>query len=240
VITSEIQVFDSIKVEVFGYDLEAMLTSKGNNEAILKVADDVLAEVQGDWHPRAIIRWLPVEHVGDGTVILRSMGDGTGGTKAAVLHLGYSSRFMKSAQYSLVGVFTAGDELEKKSIVASRHKQYMDAYLYDLIGMVVLEKTRQQINVIVEEKALELHWGIGPFLSPGSVHGWELDDQENLCALLPLDRIGVTGGEAGIFKPFKTLSCLISIGSQFSSKKVGSPCDVCSNKKQCDMRAHAQ
>jgi hypothetical protein len=100
----------------------------------------------------------------------------------------------------------------------------------------VLEKVRQQINRIVEEQAQARNWGVGPFLSPGSVHGWELDDQRRLCDLIPLERIGVTRGDSGILKPFKTISCLVGIGPNYPAKTVGATCEVCSRRVQCAMR----
>ncbi len=118
--------------------------------------------------------------------------------------------------------------------IASREKRVMDAYLYDIIGLAVLEKVRQRINRLVEAEAREMNWGVGPFLSPGSVHGWDLDDQVNLCALLPMEKIGVTRSEKGILEPFKTLSCLIGIGPDYSARTVGETCEVCSKKDRCE------
>jgi hypothetical protein len=229
-----VQIFDALEIQVFPKDLAASIKTRTNRGKILEVANNVLAKVQGSWRPRAVIRWLGVELVTDDRVTLKPLD---GGEKEC-LHLGFASRFMTAAEYGLVGVFTAGDELERESVLASKEKRVMDAYLYDLIGLAVLEKTRQLINKVVEEKAREMNWGIGPFLSPGSVHGWELDDQDNLCGFVPMDRIGVSKGENGILKPFKTISCLIGIGPKFSAKTVGAPCDVCSKKDQCEMRVH--
>lgn len=233
-INSPIQILDKLEIKIFPEDLAGSIKTSSNREKILQMADDMLAKVQGKWHPRAVVHWLEVELVTKDKLTLKPFEGGESG----VLHLGFASRFMDTAKYCLVGVFTAGDELEREAGLASKEKRFMDAYIYDLIGLAVLEKTRQQINKVVEEKARELNWGIGPFLSPGSVHGWELDDQDNLCVLVPMDRIGVKSGGNGILMPFKSLSCLIGIGPEFKEKTVGSPCDVCSKKDKCEMRVH--
>lgn len=231
---SQVQVLDKLEIKIFPEDLAGSIKASSNREKILQMADNVLEKIQGNWNPRAIVRWLEVGLVTKDMVTLKPFEGGAAG----VLRLGFASRFMANATYGLVGVFTAGDELEKEASLASKEKRFMDAYLYDLIGLAVLEKTRQQVNKIVEEKALELDWGIGPFLSPGSVHGWDLNDQDNLCFFVPMDRIGVKSGGNGILKPFKSLSCLIGIGPEFNEKTVGSPCDVCSKKDRCEMRVH--
>lgn len=231
---SQVQILDRLEIKVLPEDLAGSIKTSSNREKILEMADNVLTKAQGNWRPRAVIRWFGVEQVTKEMVMLSPFNGG----EAAGLRLGFASRFMAKAQHGLVGVFTAGDELEREANLASKDKRFMDSYLYDLIGLAVLEKTRQQINKVVEEKAREMNWGIGPFLSPGSVHGWELDDQNNLCGFVPIDSIGVKSGDNGILMPFKSLSCLIGIGPEFAAKTVGAPCDVCSKRDQCDMRVH--
>lgn len=230
--TSQVRIIDGSEIGIFPEDLAAVIATGSDNGKILEMAGEALSKVQGIWRPRAVVRWFEVELAGTETVVLRSFDD----DETGCLHLGFAGRFMADAGYGLVGVFTAGEELEIESVRASRERRVMDTYLYDCIGLLVLEKMRQQINRIVEDKALEMHWGVGPFLSPGSVHGWELDDQNNLCDLVALDGIGVTRGENGILSPFKTISCLIGIGPQYPTKTVGSTCEVCSKRNRCEMR----
>lgn len=232
--SSQIQILDVIQIRVSPEDLAAGIKTGSNREKILEIAGALLANVQDIWCPRAVVRWLLVDEVKKDMVMLKTFDGG----EVESLRLGFAGKFMLSAEYAMVGVFTAGDELERQANLASKEKRYMDSYIYDLLGLVVLEKTRQQINRVVEEKARELNWGIGPFLSPGSVHGWELDDQDNLCAFVPMEKIGVKSESNGLLKPFKSLSCLIGIGPEYVAKKVGAPCDVCSKKDQCEIRVH--
>lgn len=232
---SRVQVLDALKIEIVPRDIAQHAQPSANTTRIGEMAADVLARVQEDWRPRAVIRWLAVEQEDGGVILFKHIENGVAVGQAARLNLGFSSRFLESAQYGLVGVFTAGDELEKHAIRASGEKRYLEAYILDCIGLAVLEKTRQITNRVVEQRAVEMNWGIGPFLSPGSVHGWELEDQKNLCKLLPLEKIGVTAQHNGIFTPFKTLSSLVTIGPGFSEKTVGSPCSVCSRKERCAM-----
>jgi len=229
---AQIHIFDRVNVTIAPEDLAATLKTGATGTKLLETADKLLSTIQGKWHPRAVFRWLQVKDVSGGTVSLKPFDEG----ESRHLSLGFSNKFMDGAKYGLIAVFTAGDELEHIALRASKEKRIMDAYLFDIIGLVVLEKTRQKINEVIEEKARQLNWGVGPFLSPGSVHGWELDDQDNLCSLLPLEKIGVTGGESGILRPFKSISCLVGIGPEYTSKTVGDTCDVCSKRTQCEMR----
>jgi hypothetical protein len=237
---SQVQLLDAVQIEIFPEDLAAGIKTRGNKDKILEVAGNLLSKVQGNWQPRAVFRWLEVKRITNGLVILKSPDSGKSACPAKCLrclNLGFASRFMTAARYGLVAVFTAGDELEAMVAMASEEKRIMDAYLYDIIGLAVLEKLRQQINLVVEDKAREMNWGVGPFLSPGSVHGWGLEDQNSLCDLVPMERIGVKRCENGILKPFKTLSCLVGIGPDFSAKTVGETCEVCLKKDQCEIRS---
>jgi len=229
--SSEVQVLNQFKITIFLKDLDALIGIADNRGKIFEMAEKLLPKVQGIWRPRAIIRWLKVERVTDNGVILTSFDSRTGG----YLQLGVASIFMINAIQGMIGVYSAGDELEKVAAKASLEKRYLDAFLYDLIGLAVLEKTRQQIERVVEEEVRKNNWGVGPFLSPGSVHGWELADQGNLCALVPLDRIDIEL-KGNVFRPFKTISCLIGIGPKYEARTVGSTCDVCLKSQDCEMR----
>jgi hypothetical protein len=229
--SSEVQILNQFKISIFLKDLDAFIGIADNRGKIFELAEKLLSKVQGIWRPRAIIRWLTVERVTDNGVILTSFDSRTGG----YLQLGAASIFMINAKQCVVGVYSAGDELEKVTAKASLEKEYMDAFLYDLIGLVVLEKTRLQIEKVVEEEVQKNNWGVGPFLSPGSVHGWELADQANLCALIPLDRINIEL-KGNVFRPFKTISCLIGTGPKYVARTVGSTCDVCLKSQDCNMR----
>ena len=230
--SSEVQILNQINISICLKDLDTIASTADNRGKVLITAEKLITEVQDIWRPRAIIRWLKVERFTPSGFFLSPFDNGEG----KYLQLGSASMFMTNAVRGLVGVYSAGEELEKLAAEASRQKRYADAFLFDLIGLAVLKKTRQQIDKIVEEEARKHDWGVGPLLSPGSVHGWELADQANLCSLVPLNRIDVELKSSAIFRPFKTVSFLIGIGPQYEAKTVGSTCDVCSKSHNCQMR----
>jgi len=225
------QILEQLEIDVSPEDLAAHIKTSRKDQKIQELANNALTKARGRWHPRAAIRWLGVDRVLDNDLILNPQENG----ETPRLRLGHASRFMEAAGQVLVGVYTAGDELELAAAAASRENQVMDSYFYDLIGLAVLEKTQHYVNGVVEKKARELDWGVGPFLSPGSVHGWELTEQPSLLALVPIDKIGVQQTESGILTPYKTIACLIGIGPGYEEKTVGSACAVCSQNKNCEM-----
>lgn len=229
---SAIQVFAPIPIELHYADVLRNLPSSVNIDTLLKPIEDSLEALSKVWHPRALLRWLAVEKISDTNIVLLLPENKT----QTSLALGFSSRFMKQAKYGMIAIYTVGQELEKAAMTASSEKRHLDSYLYNLIGLTVLEKIGDCINKIVESQAFNLDWKVGPFLSPGSVHGWELHDQRSLCSLLPVQDIDVQCAENGVFHPFNTISCLIGIGPNYSTTTVGSSCQVCSNYDQCEIR----
>ncbi len=76
-------------------------------------------------------------------------------------------------------------------------------------------------------------WGVSPSLSPGSLVGWPLRGQRELCALLPLADIGVRLNEYCVLEPHKSVSMVIGLGPEYESHEVGSVCDYCALKDSC-------
>jgi hypothetical protein len=226
------QVLSSIPIDLTFADLAKRIPASPNSGKLLKTAEHTFEKVQGIWHPRAVLRWLPVARVFETWVSL-VLPEEEG---RANLAMGFSSRFLQPAKMVVISVYTAGSELEREAKKASSERRHLDAYLYELIGLTVLEKTGEYVNKIVETRAAELGWKVGPFLSPGSVHGWDLIDQTVLCSLLPLQEIDVQVGKNGVLRPFNTVSCLIGIGPGYTAGTVSSTCQICSNNERCEMK----
>ncbi len=221
-----------LNVDVSFKELEQQIKTSGNNPEILKRAEKTLDRAKGIWKPSAVYRWCEFKDTGsDNSGIIVISPD-----NIVDFDFGYSIKFLTHARYVLVSVYTAGLALEKESSNASKKGDLMDAYFLDLIGLIVLGKVEKTIKNIVQNKALESGWGVSPFLSPGSVHGWDLSDQIKLCSVLPLEKINVKMKGGSVFSPFKTISCLIGIGPGYDTDKVGTTCQVCSKADNCQMK----
>lgn len=61
------------------------------------------------------------------------------------IDFGHSIRFLKHADYVLISVYTAGQNLEHESTSASSKGDFLEAYFIDLIGLAMLEKAEQII-----------------------------------------------------------------------------------------------
>ncbi|MCG8635521.1 MAG: hypothetical protein MI863_16930 [Desulfobacterales bacterium] len=215
-------------------ELAEKIQMSGNNPAILKAAEAVFKKNRGIWQPAAVYQWFAFNTgntKGIGT-ILRS---GPGEADSVDICTGHSGRFLTEASHVLTAVYTAGSKIDDAAAEASRTNDFLGAHFLDLLGLLVLEKTEARVKQLAEEKAVSAGWGVSPFLSPGSVHGWNLEEQVKLAGLLPVKNIHVDISETAVFSPFKTISCLIGIGPGYTRTEVGSTCQVCSKRKDCPM-----
>ncbi len=221
-----------INVKLTFRDIEQKLKLPSDRPEILETAKRIFNQAQGIWRPKAVYQWFEFENAGkdnSGCIIQRSGN-----------HLrfafGHSFQFLKHSRYALISVYTSGHRFEKESKHASFKRDLLEAYFLDLIGLTVLDQVGRTIKGIAEKQARNLGWGVSPFLSPGSVYGWDLEEQVKLCSLLPLKKIDVKVQENAALYPLKTVSCLIGLGPAYKSALVGTACQVCSKNEECLMR----
>ena len=234
-IDSKFNILPEVKINITIDDVvEKMQTGGGGSSAeILKTAQNALDKIKDIWNPAAGYAWFEFSF-DSGSALGRIAKDTT---TFLDVNLGHSSKFLINADQVLVSVYTAGQELEKEYNKVSREGDMLTAFILDIIGRIVLEKTGAIIRQVVQKKANEFGWGVSPFLSPGSVNGWKLEAQKTLCTLLPLEDINVQIREDGILMPFKSISCLIGIGPEYKEANVGNTCQVCSQKDNCEMKS---
>ena len=235
-------VLSQLSVDVSFQDLVKEIKTSGNRPDMLETAERTLSRAQNIWKPAAVYRWVEFQQTQANTlgrIIQKGSGQKANeqnGCGFVDIDFGYSIKFLTPASHALVSVYTAGQALEEESKKASRKGDLLGAFFLDLIGLVVLGKAGDRIKQIAQKKAAELGWGVSPFLSPGSVHGWELEEQINLCSLLPLEKIDVKIRDDAVLSPFKTISCLIGLGPGYDARKVGTTCQVCSKNHDCQMK----
>jgi len=225
------QMLSNMQIDVTYQDLAGQIKTSGNRPEILSAAQKIFDKVNHTWNPSAVYCWCDIQPDKSGTI-----GTVQNSDNVVNINFGYSIKFLTNATHALVSVYTAGSELENESKKASGKGDFLEAFFFDLIGLIVLEKTGNFIKQIAEKKAIESGWGVGPFLSPGSVHGWDLTEQKKLCSLLPLKKINISVREDAILSPFKTISCLIGLGPGYETVKVGTTCQVCSKNNDCQMK----
>ena len=194
------------------------------------VAEQMIALAQTLWLPRAIYEWFEVRRIEEGRVII---GPSEQPDREFSLRVGPKVDLLHHARQLLVSVTTIGPVLEEKVHELQAAQEHLKSFLLDSAGVVALGAVGQTIRHIAEQAAADLGWGVSPSLSPGSLMGWSLIGQRELCALLPLDAIGVQLNDHNILVPFKSASAVIGLGPEYKATKVGSVCKYCALQKTC-------
>ncbi len=177
--------------------------------------------------PMIAFSWVDVDKVnGEYVCVLSS-------EKQKKLHIGPNASQLEKAQIAMVEVHTIGPGIDNHVNDIKKTGNYLDAYILDCAGVAALGKVAKKAHEIVESRAREKNWGVGASLSPGSLQGWDMAQQKELCSFLELDRIGVDLNPSNTLIPLKSVSSLIGLGPGYSRKKVGSLCHLCSSKEHC-------
>jgi hypothetical protein len=212
---------------------EEVVASRGQrriNSALLKDAEEAIALGHTLWKPMAVYDWFDVRAIEGGEVHLSTPGQA--GFKAT-LRVGPKADLLDDARRVLVSVGTIGPELEQRVHELQEAGEGLKSYMLDSAGVVGLGAVGEALRCLAEETATREGWGVSAALSPGSLVGWELAGQRALCALLPLDSIGVRLNGYCVLEPHKSFSVVIGAGPGYSSRHVGSVCKFCALKDSC-------
>lgn len=150
----------------------------------------------------------------------------------ARLHVGPKADLLVPAREVVIAVYTIGPALENE-VRNLNAQDALLAYLLDSAGVLALSAVGEALRGRVEQQAVERGWGVSPSLSPGSLVGWPMTGQRELCALLPLEQIGVRLNEMCVLEPHKSVSMLVGLGPDYPSAHVGSVCVYCSLSDRC-------
>jgi hypothetical protein len=149
------------------------------------------------------------------------------------LRMGPKADLLAPASRVRVAVYTLGPALEARVNELSRAGDGLLSYLVDCVGVMALGVVGEALRQQVEQRAAQTGWGVSPALSPGSLVGWPVQGQRDLCALLPLEEIGVRLNAYSVLEPHKSVSMLVGMGEGYPSAHVGSVCRYCSLAESC-------
>ena len=228
----ETRIFLPLPIDLSFDAFSTFLLRTAGGARLVEPARALFATSAGTCSAAAVFRLMAIDERSSKRVVLHDLVTG----KPAKLSMGWSSRFLAEAEYVIAGAYTTGCRIEQEAAEAGATRRYLDSYILEQLGLLLLERTGQAVNREIEAVAARNGWGVGPLLSPGSVHGWELTDQPQLCALLPLAEIGISCGANAVLAPFNSLSVVIGIGPGYPDKTVGRPCTVCANRETCEFR----
>ncbi len=218
----------NIPIDLKAEDILALPRKRQVHPELLQQAEEAITLGQTLWQPLCVYDWLDVRSV-NGEKATVASPDGT----ETVLHIGRKADLVASARRALVGVVTIGPALEQKVQELQASGDSMLSYLLDSAGVVALGAAGGALRRLAEETAGKLGWGVSASLSPGSLVGWSLRGQHDLCGLLPLEEIGVRLTKHSVLEPHKSASGLIGLGPDYDSAQVGSVCKYCALQDTC-------
>lgn len=232
--------------------VEELLMAKGQNErqpGLVAAAKEAIALGQTLFTPAAVYEEFEFHDVTEERVHLcigeqRSKGASEqGGISPASLlpcssaplglTIGPKADLLAQAKRLLVAVYTIGPALEARVSELYRMGEPLLSYTLDCVGVMALGLVGERLRRLAEELAAGRGWGVSPALSPGSLVGWPVQGQRELCALLPLADIGVWLNEYCVLEPHKSVSMVIGLGPDYESYEVGSVCHYCALKDTC-------
>lgn len=219
-----------IPIALAAHEIVASNNKQPIRPALLRDAEAAITLGQTLWQPAAIYDWFDIRGV-DGEWIRISSRNST--DVKAHLHVGPKANLLEPAQRALVSVVTIGPALEQHVHELNVEREGLKAYMLDSAGVVALGSVGEAVRCVVEETAADLGWGVSPSLSPGSLAGWSLRGQRDLCSLLPLESIGVRLNSHYVLEPHKSASGIVGLGPGYDSPQVGSVCKYCALQKTC-------
>lgn len=197
--------------------------------ALTAAAEEALALSRELIAPAALLDEFAVERVTDAEIVLRA--DGT--RPPPRLTVGPKVDLLAPAARLAVAVYTIGPALERRVGELVAAGKPLLAYMLDAVGVLALGAVGEALRRRIEERAAERGWGVSPALSPGSLVGWALQGQRQVCNLLPLDEIGVRLNARYVLEPHKSVSMVVGLGPGYESAHVGSVCRYCSLVESC-------
>lgn len=223
-------VIHDIPIELNVNDIIASHSRKPIRAGLLNDAQESLTLGQSLWQPLAIYDRFEVREITGECVRLALL---PGSDEDTSLQIGPKAHLLQEAEEVLICVGTLGPALETEVHRLQAAGDNLRSYFLDSAGVVALGAVGETLRCLAEEVAVERGWGVSAALSPGSLVGWPLKGQKDLCALLPLDQIGVRLNGHHVLEPHKSFSSLIGIGPGYDSAKVGSVCKYCALKNTC-------
>lgn len=180
--------------------------------------------------PAIVYKLMQVEKINNTNLQVK----GSDPSEEYVLNIGPNVNLLKSAPMIFVFLYTIGGAIDKESDKNNKAGNYIQSYLLDSAGVLMLGKTGDIVNKIVEKEAEQRAWGVGGILSPGSLKGWSLSGQKQITEIIDPGLIGVQINESAVLKPFKSVTSIIGIGPEYPDNKVGTMCQYCLNADTCN------
>ena len=137
------------------------------------------------------------------------------------------SVMLRSVEKTVVFACTVGSRLNGIITSYDLNTHYLEAYLMDILGTVIIEKTVQKFAEQIKSDPFLSGFKVSNTVSPGNC-GWPVEEQKKLFSLLPENFLGIKLNESGMMYPVKSLSGIIGIGKKVKFKQT--ECRYCKSK----------
>jgi hypothetical protein len=207
-------------MEVYKPQAKASGTARATVQEALDRLPDLIS-------PVLTYRFYAIERVEDGAVHLAS---------GQTLAMGAPADLLLPAEEALVAACTIGPDLDLAVQACFAQGKALLGLTLDAAGVAAVGKVIETAFRLAEERAGSRGCGVSPCLSPGSVDGWPLSGQKDLCELLPVQEIGLSLNENGLLIPYKSASLVVGMGPGYEEHAVGSLCHLCALAPRCRHR----
>jgi hypothetical protein len=134
---------------------------------------------------------------------------------------------LKDSEHIVIFIATAGNLIGKKIQECNRSKNYMKAYIYDVVGSEIAEGASDFIQSHVKKEVKKYNMSITNRYSPGYC-GWDVAEQHKLFSFLPDNFCHVSLTKSALMIPIKSVSGIIGIGEKAVQREYG--CSLCTMK----------
>jgi len=134
---------------------------------------------------------------------------------------------LRSVEQIVVFACTLSNNLNDHITKYDFNTHYLEAYMKDILGNVIIEKTAQKLLEQIKSDSRFSDLKVSNSISPGNC-GWPVEEQKKLFALLPDNFLGIQLNESGMMYPVKSLSGIIGIGKKVRFKQT--ECRYCKSK----------
>ena len=131
---------------------------------------------------------------------------------------------LREAEGCALFMCTAGPGIGKRSSELMATHDFIEGYIYDVIGSVTVEAAIDRIQDGFESERLVKGMNISNRYSPGYC-GWSLNEQKQFFTLFPDQHCGIKLSESCLMDPVKSISGVIGFGSKV--KKTDYECQMC-------------
>jgi len=213
---------------------EQVLAAQGRNGSqpgLVAATEKAIALGQTLWAPAVAFEQMEVLGIGPETISIAPPDICS--SLPHRLNVGPKVDLLAPAQRLLAAVYTIGPALGARVSEVAKERDHLQSYLLDCVGVMALGVVGERVRTMAEETAAAAGWGVGAALSPGSLVGWSIRGQRELCEVLPIADIGVGLSKYCVLEPHKSASVVIGMGPGFGSHEVGSVCVYCSLRDSC-------